>query len=251
MWLRWISLSLRHLAVLSLRSFAHRRLEFSQMLSLNSTFTVSRYFRLMGLAMTEICATTPLAVFIIWLNATAAPIGPWRSWEDTHYNFSRIEQIPAVLWRQNQLTVISIELSRWLNPLCSFTFFAFFGFAHESLKNYRLAWNWFTQKLGLASPTSRHIFKSSKQSIQSPLKGRMSTSIPTFSVPLHSLDRTNANNSTLSNITIDKDSYIDSEPFTPLSSTACSASPTKTTHIISPVLSESPQKIDLTRSRTL
>lgn len=219
------------------------------MLSLNSTFTVSRYFRLMGLAMTEICATTPLAIFVIWLNAAAAPIGPWRSWQDTHYNFSRIEQIPAVLWRQNHLAVISIELSRWLNPLCSFTFFAFFGFAHESMKNYRLAWNWFTKKLGIPPRAIGLTLTTSKQSTQAPMKGGVSSDMPVFSVPLHTLGRANTTDSALSNITSDKDSYSGFEPLTPLSSMACSASPTKTAVVLSHF--QSPEKVELTRSRTL
>nr|AVI69656.1 pheromone receptor [Cyclocybe aegerita] len=127
--------------VLSLRSFSKRRAEFGQFISSNTTLTLSRYFRLMALAMTEICATTPLAIFMIWLNATATPIGPWRSWEDTHFAYSRVEQIPAVFWRSNRLLVIAIEFSRWVTPVCSLIFFAFFGFAYEARRQYRLAWS--------------------------------------------------------------------------------------------------------------
>ncbi|KIJ93455.1 hypothetical protein K443DRAFT_684535 [Laccaria amethystina LaAM-08-1] len=124
---------------LSLRSFARRRAEFSQFLTSHTSLTVGRYFRLMALAMTEICFTIPLSIFMIWLNATSSPIGPWRSWDDTHFAFSRIEQIPAVLWRSNHILVMAMEFSRWVTPLCAFTFFAFFGFADEAKRHYRLA----------------------------------------------------------------------------------------------------------------
>jgi pheromone a factor receptor len=123
---------------LSLRSFTRRRAQFNQFLSSNKSLTISRYFRLMALAMTEIVFTIPLAIFMIWLNATAAPIGPWRSFADTHFAFSRVEQIPAVIWRGNPTLVMAMEFTRWVTPLCAIVFFAFFGFADEAKKHYRL-----------------------------------------------------------------------------------------------------------------
>jgi pheromone a factor receptor len=92
----------------------------------------------MALATTEILLTTPLAIFIIWLDATALPVEPWRGWADTHLAFSRVEQIPALFWRTNHLVVVSLELSRWVTPLCAFVFFGYFGFGDEARKHYRL-----------------------------------------------------------------------------------------------------------------
>ncbi|KAF9555106.1 fungal pheromone STE3G-protein-coupled receptor [Agrocybe pediades] len=160
---------------LSLRAFAKRRLEFSQFLSSNSALTVGRYFRLMGLALAEICTTTPLAIFMIWLNAAATPVGPWRSWDDTHFAYSRMEQIVASTWRSNHLLVIAIELSRWVNPMCSFTFFAFFGFAQESRKNYRLAWNWIRKSVGFPVAAASSKNASSCQCLPSLPPYRLST----------------------------------------------------------------------------
>lgn len=216
------------------------------MLSLNSTFTLSRYFRLMGLAMVEICATTPLSIFIIWLNASAAPVGPWISWADTHYNYSRIEQIPAVLWQQNHLTVVSLELSRWLNPLCSFVFFAFFGFASESLKNYRLAWTWVTKGLGVGYSTLGSV----KGSTQAKQNGPVSPNLPTFSVALHGSKREKTIDTTTTRMSIDKPSYFDSYPPTP-SSSGISAGPPAYKPAAESSISPSFEKVSLTRSRTL
>lgn len=243
-----IHLNANSILVLTLRSFAHRRLEFGQFLSSNTTLTLSRYFRLMGLAMTEICATTPFAVFVIWLNATAAPIGPWRSWADTHFNYSRVEQFPAVVWRQDHLAVVSMEFSRWITPLCSFTFFAFFGFAHESMRHYRLIWNYLRKSFGFPS----HNAKQSKafKNPYSPSTASPSTAV--FALPLHDLKKTCTRDSTLSNTTTNKDSYIasSSPPSSPLSSTLTTVSPSGTgfTHL-PPEYSLA--KVSLTRSRTL
>ena len=136
--------------VLSLRAFYRRRLEFSRILkSSNSSLTMGRYFRLMALAMTDILLTTPLAIFIIWLNATVSPVQPWRSWEDTHLDYSRIAQIPAVLWKSKRTFVMIMELTRWLVPLCAFVFFAFFGFADEARRYYTRLFSRVILPLGL------------------------------------------------------------------------------------------------------
>jgi pheromone a factor receptor len=108
----------------------------------------------MALAMTDICATIPLGIFMIWLNASATTVEPWISWADTHFNFSRVEQIPAFLWRSNHLLVVAVEFSRWISPICSFIFFGFFGFASESRRNYRLAWRWAGKQLPFLRRTS-------------------------------------------------------------------------------------------------
>lgn len=151
-----------HSPVRTLCTFARRRLEFSRFVnSSSSSLTMSRYFRLMALAMCEILFTTPLSVFNIWLNTAVSPIGPWRSWEDTHFNYSRIVRFPSVIWRNNQILVTSIELTRWGAPLCAFVFFAFFGFADEARKNYRHAFQYMIQKLRIRMP-SRLVRKSSE-----------------------------------------------------------------------------------------
>ena len=108
-------------------------------MSSNSTLTMSRYFRLMALAGVELLCTTPLSVFQMVLNATAQPLDPWVSWDDTHLNFSNVRLVPAVIWSMNRWAVVGIQFNRWSGPFCAFIFFAFFGFASEARKNYRKA----------------------------------------------------------------------------------------------------------------
>ncbi|KAF4588480.1 a-factor receptor [Pleurotus pulmonarius] len=124
---------------LSLRCFIRRRVQFNQFLASNKSISAGRYFRLMALATTEILFTIPLASFVIYLNTVSSPIGPWISWEDTHFAFSRMEQIPGVLWRMNPKVVLALELTRWASPFCAFVFFGFFGFADEAQRHYKMA----------------------------------------------------------------------------------------------------------------
>ncbi|KAJ7088300.1 pheromone A receptor-domain-containing protein, partial [Mycena epipterygia] len=103
----------------------------------------------MALAMTAMFFTTPLAIFVVYLNATATEIGPWRSWADTHFLYSRVEQVPSIIWRSDHLTVVSFELTRWAAPFCALIFFAYFGFAQEARRNYRTAYEALARRVGL------------------------------------------------------------------------------------------------------
>ncbi|KAJ6487458.1 pheromone A receptor-domain-containing protein [Mycena vitilis] len=142
--------------VLSLRAFTKRRAAFAQFLapppSPNSPYsaasssssalpglTASRYLRLMALSFTAVLLTTPLGILAIALNATATPVSPWRSLSGTHFDFARVEQVPAFMWRGARLVQVGVEFTRWTAPLTALVFFAFFGFAVEARKQYARA----------------------------------------------------------------------------------------------------------------
>lgn len=129
-----------------------RRAQFSQFLSSNNSLTVNRYFRLMFLATVELLFNTPISSYGIYLNSTSETIQPWKSWANVHFDWLAVELIPAVLWRANHLTVISIELSRWSTIFCAVIFFVFFGFANEARKHYRLAYCAVAKRFGMQPP---------------------------------------------------------------------------------------------------
>jgi len=64
------------------------------------------------------------------------PIQPWRSCNDTYFQYSRVIQYPALIWRRNPRLVASMEFTRWVVPICALVFFAFFGLAEEATRNY-------------------------------------------------------------------------------------------------------------------
>ncbi|KAI6007105.1 pheromone A receptor-domain-containing protein [Pisolithus albus] len=164
---------------LSLRAFYQRRAQFSQFLSSNTTLTASRYFRLMALSTTELCCTIPLASFMIWVNSSAAPVEPWISWENTHYDFSFVGQYPSVLWAQDSLFVVAVQLTRWLVIACAFIFFAFFGFAAEARKNYRAGFG-AVMKLLRFHPTASVSARSRSTAL--PVVATSGHSLPVYSV---------------------------------------------------------------------
>ncbi|KAF9555101.1 STE3-domain-containing protein [Agrocybe pediades] len=132
----------------SMININRRRTEFNDLLSSHSNLTSRIYIRLMCLAATEAIGTISLSSLSLYLNSKF-PLNPWISWEDTHFNFSRVEQIPARFWRSDPINGVNLELSRWLVVLCAFTFFAFFGFADEARKNYRILYRIFSGRFVL------------------------------------------------------------------------------------------------------
>ncbi|VDB95391.1 unnamed protein product [Peniophora sp. CBMAI 1063] len=121
---------------LSMLAFWRRRAALQEFMSSNKALTRSRYARLIALSTTELCFNTPLAIWAIVWNATYLRVEPWVSWEDTHFNFGRVGQIPAVIWRAQTVTAVALEMDRWLFVFCAIVFFCFFGFAQEARKHY-------------------------------------------------------------------------------------------------------------------
>lgn len=121
---------------LSLRAFRVRQTQFKELLSSNASLTQNRYFRLMALATTELICTLPLSIYIVVLNIQNG-ISPYLGWDDLHFGFSRVDQIPFVIWSLDHGLVVALQLARWLVVACALVFFIFFGFAEEARKHYR------------------------------------------------------------------------------------------------------------------
>jgi len=144
-----------HLAtVMTIYNFYKRGRQFSQIMSSNRGLNQSRYIRLMCLAMIEVLGTIPLSSFVLAYNSKMG-IEKWVSWSDTHSNYSRIIQIPGILWKTDHTTHILYEFYRWSLVLCAFIFFAFFGFADEARKHYRLVYTSIASRVGLTTSNGK------------------------------------------------------------------------------------------------
>ncbi|CAK5270892.1 unnamed protein product [Mycena citricolor] len=135
---------------LAIRAFHHCRLQFKELLSSSNNLNANRYLRLMCLAGTDLVLTIPLTVFVLVANSRVG-IQPWISWADTHSNFSRVREVPGIFWRSDPWNVASIELLRWSTVGAGFIFFAFFGFADEARKHYRLALQSVAKRVGIST----------------------------------------------------------------------------------------------------
>ncbi|KAK0186947.1 putative pheromone receptor [Armillaria mellea] len=111
--------------VLTIIAFNRRRLQFKEVLA-------SRYYRLMFMASVDLILTVPLATYVL--------VAKHSRWENVHYDFSRVDQIPALLWRSVPGGTL-IDLQRWFVVMGAFVFFLLFGFADEAKKHYRAAFS--------------------------------------------------------------------------------------------------------------
>ncbi|KIY64604.1 STE3-domain-containing protein [Cylindrobasidium torrendii FP15055 ss-10] len=126
-------------SILTIRAFLQRRAQFNQFLSSTSGINRNRYFRLLALASVELLVNIPVSSFGLYLNTTRGSIHPWVSWEDTHYDWFAVRQVPSFVWRADSSMVTVVELQRWAPVFISFVFFGFFGFADEARKSYKAA----------------------------------------------------------------------------------------------------------------
>ncbi|KAI0947520.1 hypothetical protein AcW1_007727 [Taiwanofungus camphoratus] len=133
---------------LTIRAFMQRRKQLNELLSSNTGLSFHRYFRLMGLAALEMCCTVPLGIYTMVINAKE-PLYKWEGLANLHYQFSRVGQYPAIVWRSDPLIVKSLDFNMWSYITCALVFFAFFGFAGEARKHYRLACVFLGKRLGV------------------------------------------------------------------------------------------------------
>jgi len=171
--------------VLTILAFMKRRRQFQDLISKNRNLTYSRYFRLMLLAGIDLCCTVPLSIHTIYLNAVGDPDGvsPWVSWEETHYDYSRVIQYPRVIYSLDQSGLVSLELTRWLIVVCAILFFGFFGFADEAKKHYRIAFTSVAKSVGYSTIDSFQSPSSATFSGKFPGTGKESKSQSSFSKP--------------------------------------------------------------------
>jgi pheromone a factor receptor len=127
--------------VLTIYTLCKRERQFSEMMSSNRNLNRGRYIRLMALSAIEILGTIPIGTYFIVYNAKK-PVTSWKSWSQTHdgHLYSHIFQVPASVWRNTPDESNGLEMFRWLLVACAFVFFAFFGFADEARRHYRLVY---------------------------------------------------------------------------------------------------------------
>ncbi|KAI0321155.1 pheromone A receptor-domain-containing protein [Amylostereum chailletii] len=128
-----------------------RTLQFQEFVSSNSSINQSRYLRLMGLAITVLGFTLVFNTLSVVLNAQT-PIQPWISWEDTHFHFSDVGLLPRA--QMTSIQEMTYEFQRWTTVVCAFVFFAFFGFADEAKKHYRMVYATVASRTGMSSLTA-------------------------------------------------------------------------------------------------
>ncbi|CCM02276.1 uncharacterized protein FIBRA_04361 [Fibroporia radiculosa] len=178
LWPIFIGLVSAVYCILTLRAFFRRRAQFMQCLASSSGLTANRYFRLMALATVELLCTVPISTYGLYLNLSAGPLNPWINWANVHYDYSQVDQYPAIIWRSQRTAIIAFGLSTWAVPFCALIFFAFFGFAEEARKNYFTFWLTVTKPLRMGGRLNS--LKLSKLLNERRATSSSATSLPVF-----------------------------------------------------------------------
>ncbi|KAG9086573.1 a-factor receptor [Ceratobasidium sp. 370] len=143
-------------ASLTIRAFIKTRRQFSNILSdSGSNLSMSRYFRLMALAGTDMAFTTPLALYFLINSLIQTPPTPWISWEDVHEDIHEVWTWSRQELLASPLGMISLDLNRWALPGCAFVFFAYFGFSREAIDYYKKIFWKIVAPLGFKPPASQ------------------------------------------------------------------------------------------------
>lgn len=121
-----------HRAVLALRWFLIRRMQFLAVLHASSGgLTTGRYLRLISLAMVDVTLVIFGTLFTMVSSFKNLDLMAYGSWQSAHQDFGQVLQFPEDI-HDNVTTAVPL----YLFPIYSFTFFIFFGFGEEAIHEY-------------------------------------------------------------------------------------------------------------------
>ena len=107
--------------------------------------SIARYFRLVLLAVLAVLCIVPLGIYSIYVRNKGVGLAS----EVTHFNFSHVNLISTLTWRNDPYFLVSVELTRWLPVVCAFLFFVLFGFASEARKQYSRIFGGIMKRFGI------------------------------------------------------------------------------------------------------
>lgn len=135
---------------MTIYTLVKRERQFSQIFSSNRNLNRGRYLRLISLSSIEVLCTIPMGTYILafWAHYRVK-----YGWSHAHDNghYSAVFQIPASYWKNNVDEKNGLEMFRWLLVACALLFFAFFGFADEARRHYRLAFKSIATRVGYST----------------------------------------------------------------------------------------------------
>jgi hypothetical protein len=136
-----------------IRALHKTRRQYSQVLSESEfNLNMSRYFRLMALAATEVFFAFPVDLFGTISHFCMTPLKPWISWADTHQYTGQVMLISNEVFDAQGNSKDLFNLGRWDILGGAFLFFMFFGLSSEARQDYkRIFWR-IAMLLGIKPP---------------------------------------------------------------------------------------------------
>ncbi|KAG8751844.1 a-factor receptor [Serendipita sp. 396] len=111
-----------------------------------------KYYRLLGMTLLISLIHFPIVLGIMLYNAIKVPTQPWISWDDTHFDFNRINYLSREIVETIPDIVTISSISYWSIALCGYTYFFFFGTGTEARRQYRVALVAVCRRFGIELP---------------------------------------------------------------------------------------------------
>ncbi|KAK7692308.1 hypothetical protein QCA50_003933 [Cerrena zonata] len=90
------------------------------------------FYRLVAMAVVELCCTLPLVLFV-FVNNMRGAYYPWKGLADLHLGFERVRQFPYEMW----VAESAFQQSLWYQIGCGLLFFLLLGFTQDSRARYK------------------------------------------------------------------------------------------------------------------
>jgi pheromone a factor receptor len=136
----FLALASRVISALALHHFFVRRVTFARHLQdKTSALTTSRYFRLIAMAIVQMCWGVLVFSSNMWFTCRTG-LREWISWDDVHSDFGRVAQYPSAIIPPfvQQFTFFMW----WTIPASALLFFVFFAFGQDAMKEYIDCFRW-------------------------------------------------------------------------------------------------------------
>lgn len=104
----------------------------------------------MGIAGIDLLCTVPAGIWSVVIQA-GQPHYIWYGLANLHYDFSRIEQYPVILWWNDNVFRTDMLFTLWDIIVCAFLFFIFFGTGEETRKHYSMALSSLAKRVGIST----------------------------------------------------------------------------------------------------
>lgn len=125
----------------------------------------SKYVRMMAFCSIDFLITVPFTIInlVLYFNTPGATLAPYTSWDDVHYGFDQVVEIPAAEFgaRIPASVFHRFNLSRWSAPIAGIAFFLIFGLTEDARREYHRFWAEASKRMiQLCEPSRKSITQS-------------------------------------------------------------------------------------------
>ncbi|KAG8836967.1 a-factor receptor [Serendipita sp. 400] len=141
-------------AILTFITCRRYQKEVTNMFNLSKKHSANEYRRLFLLTGVLVFIHFPFTFWVVVVNAVKYDVDPWISWDDTHFDYMRIEYWSRSVVESIDGMAAGWSVSYWAVGLTGYFYFLCYGTGSESLRQYKQAISYVLRHLGFKSKPS-------------------------------------------------------------------------------------------------